>query len=77
MVKVNDRPRPETDAPVHYIDFILKARSVGLTLAEMKRVVMLAQDGTNPCPEIVHCRAERKTAPRSCVDDAGWGTLRI
>jgi DNA-binding transcriptional MerR regulator len=38
---------------VHYIDFILKARSVGLTLAEMKRVVMLAHDGTNPCPEIV------------------------
>ena len=34
---------------IHYIDFILKARSVGLTLAEMKRVVMLAQDGTNPC----------------------------
>jgi DNA-binding transcriptional MerR regulator len=38
---------------VHYIDFIMKARSVGLTLAEMKRVVMLAHDGTNPCPEIV------------------------
>jgi DNA-binding transcriptional MerR regulator len=38
---------------IHYIDFILKARSVGLTLAEMKRVVMLAHDGTNPCPEIV------------------------
>ena len=37
---------------IHYIDFILKARSVGLTLAEMKRVVILAQDGTNPCPEI-------------------------
>jgi DNA-binding transcriptional MerR regulator len=32
---------------IHYIDFILKARSVGLTLAEMKRVVMLAHDGTN------------------------------
>ena len=26
---------------------------MGLTLAEMKRVVMLAHDGTNPCPEIV------------------------
>ncbi len=38
---------------VDYIDFILKARSVGLTLAAMKRVVMLAQDGTNPCPEIL------------------------
>ena len=43
-----------TPEVIHYIDFILKARSVGLTLAEMKRVVMLAQDGTNPCPEIVH-----------------------
>ncbi len=38
---------------VHYIDFILKAKSVGLTLSEMKRVVKLAHDGKNPCPEVV------------------------
>jgi DNA-binding transcriptional MerR regulator len=38
---------------IHYIDFILKAKSVGLTLSEMKRVVELAHDGKNPCPEVV------------------------
>src|SRR5437660_7414906 len=38
---------------VDYIDFILKAKSVGLTLSEMKRVVKLAHDGKNPCPEVV------------------------
>jgi DNA-binding transcriptional MerR regulator len=38
---------------VHYIDFILKAKSVGLTLSEMKQAVELAHKGHNPCPEVV------------------------
>ena len=38
---------------IHYIDFILKAKSVGLTLSEMKRVIKLAHDGENPCPEVM------------------------
>ena len=37
----------------HYIDFILKAKSVCLTLSEMKRVIELAHHGKNPCPEVV------------------------
>jgi len=38
---------------IHYVEFILKAKSVGLTLSEMKRVVELARQGGNPCPEVV------------------------
>jgi hypothetical protein len=56
---------------IHYIDFILKARSVGLTLAEMKRVVMLAQDGTNACLEIVQAARLDRSA-----SDSGRG-LRL
>jgi MerR family transcriptional regulator, copper efflux regulator len=33
---------------IQYIEFILKAKSVGLTLAEMKQVVKLARAGKNP-----------------------------
>lgn len=38
---------------IHYIEFILKAKSVGLTLAEMKRVIEIAHDGGNPCPVLM------------------------
>lgn len=38
---------------MRYIDFILKAKTVGLTLSEMKRVIELARDGGNPCPEVM------------------------
>jgi MerR family copper efflux transcriptional regulator len=37
----------------HYVEFILKAKSVGLTLSEMKRVLDFARQGKNPCPEVV------------------------
>jgi hypothetical protein len=40
---------------------------VGLTLAEMKRVVRLAHDGTNPCPEIV-----QKRPFRGVIDGVEW-----
>jgi DNA-binding transcriptional MerR regulator len=40
-------------AVMRYIDFILKAKTVGLTLSEMKRVIELANDGGNPCPEVM------------------------
>lgn len=36
-----------------YIDFILKAKTVGLTLSEMKRAIDLAERGENPCPEVM------------------------
>jgi MerR family transcriptional regulator, copper efflux regulator len=36
-----------------YIEFILKAKSVGLTLSEMKQVLDFARQGKNPCPEVV------------------------
>ena len=38
---------------VQYVDFILKAKTVGLTLSEMKHVVELAHKGKNPCPEVI------------------------
>ncbi len=38
---------------MRYIDFILKAKTVGLTLSEMKRAIELAANGENPCPEVM------------------------
>ena len=38
---------------MRYIDFILKAKTVGLTLSEMRRVIEVAHDGANPCPEVM------------------------
>ena len=37
----------------HHIAFIQKAKTVGLTLKEMRRLVELARKGKNPCPEVV------------------------
>jgi MerR family copper efflux transcriptional regulator len=34
-----------------YIEFIRKAKSVGLTLSEMKRVIEFARQGKSPCPD--------------------------
>ena len=47
---------------MRYIDFILKAKTVGLTLAEMKRVIELAHDGGNPCPEVLQWLEEKDKA---------------
>lgn len=38
---------------MRYIDFIRKAKTVGLTLSEMRRVIEVAHDGANPCPEMM------------------------
>ena len=38
---------------VHYINFIQKSKTVGLTLREARRVLELARKGKNPCPEVV------------------------
>lgn len=38
---------------MRYIDFILRAKTVGLTLSEMKRAIELAEHGENPCPEVM------------------------
>ncbi len=46
----------------HYIEFILKAKSVGLTLSEMKRVIEFARQGKNPCPEVVKWIDEKDRA---------------
>ena len=46
----------------HYIDFILKAKTVGLTLSEMKRVIEFARQGKNPCPEVVQWIDEKDRA---------------
>jgi MerR family transcriptional regulator, copper efflux regulator len=46
----------------HYIEFILKAKSVGLTLSEMKRVIEFARQGKNPCPEVVQWIDEKDRA---------------
>ena len=36
----------------HRIAFIPKAKTVGLTLKEMRRLLELARKGKNPCPEV-------------------------
>jgi DNA-binding transcriptional MerR regulator len=35
----------------HYVDFIQKAKTVGLTLKEAKQLLELARRGKNPCPQ--------------------------
>lgn len=47
---------------IHYTDFILKAKSVGLTLSEMKRVIVLSHNGRNPCPQVVKWIEEKDRA---------------
>jgi DNA-binding transcriptional MerR regulator len=40
-----------------YIEFIQKAKTVGLTLKEAKRLMELARKGKNPCPQVRNCGA--------------------
>jgi MerR family transcriptional regulator, copper efflux regulator len=47
---------------IRYIDFILKAKTVGLTLSEMKRAIQLAHEGENPCPEVMRWLDDRDKA---------------
>jgi MerR family transcriptional regulator, copper efflux regulator len=51
-----------------YIDFILKAKTVGLTLSEMKKVIELAGDGGNPCPEVMRWLDEKDRALERQID---------
>lgn len=44
---------------MRYIDFILKAKTVGLTLSEMKRIIELTRHGENPCPEVMQWLDEK------------------
>jgi DNA-binding transcriptional MerR regulator len=41
---------PET---IHYVEFIQKSKGIGLTLAQMKRVLELSRNGRSPCPEVL------------------------
>jgi DNA-binding transcriptional MerR regulator len=42
-----------------YVAFVQKCKYIGLTLAEMRRLLELAESGRNPCPEVVRW-AEKK-----------------
>ncbi len=44
---------------VHYVEFIQKAKSIGLTLAEISTVLELARRGRNPCPEVARWTQEK------------------
>ena len=46
----------------HHITFIQKAKTVGLTLGEMRRLLELARKGKNPCPEVVQWTDTRAAA---------------
>lgn len=46
----------------HYVDFIQKSKTVGLTLKETKRVLDLARKGKNPCPQVVEWVDEKVMA---------------
>jgi DNA-binding transcriptional MerR regulator len=46
---------------VPHIEFIQKAKSIGLSLADIAKVLQLARDGHNPCPDVVQW-AEQKAA---------------
>lgn len=37
---------------LQYVEFIRKAKGIGLTLAEIRTVLALSQAGRNPCPEV-------------------------
>ncbi len=45
-----------------YVEFILKAKSVGLTLSEMKRLLEFVRQGKNPCPAVVQWIDEKDRA---------------
>ena len=36
-----------------YVEFIQKSKSVGLSLSEIAKVLRVARNGGNPCPEVV------------------------
>ena len=46
----------------HYIDFIQRAKTVGLTLKETKRLLELAHKGHNPCPQVMKWIDEKAVA---------------
>lgn len=42
-----------TPEAARHVHFILKCKSVGLTLREMKQLLEMARDGRNPCPAVM------------------------
>jgi MerR family transcriptional regulator, copper efflux regulator len=51
-----------TPGALRYVEFVRKAKSVGLTLAEMKRVLELSRQGKNPCPDVLQWIDEKDKA---------------
>ena len=51
----------------HYIDFVQKAKTVGLTLKETKRLLELARRGKNPCPHVVKWADEKAIAVKQQI----------
>lgn len=47
---------------LQYVDFIRKAKDVGLTLAEIRTVLALSQAGRNPCPEVTRWVVQKTKA---------------
>ena len=58
------------DAQVtHQIEFIQKAKTVGLTLKETKRLLELARKGKNPCPEVVRWADDKAAAVERQIEE--------
>ena len=53
----------------HYIDFVQKSKTVGLTLKETKRLLELARKGKNPCPQVVNW-VDKKCGGRAADSDS-------
>ena len=50
----------------HYIDFIQRAKTVGLTLKELK-LLELARKGKNPCPQVMRWIEEKAVAVKQQI----------
>lgn len=47
---------------LQYVEFIRKAKGIGLTLAEIKTVLALSRAGRNPCPEVTRWVVQKTQA---------------
>lgn len=45
-----------------YVEFIQKAKSIGLTLSEIRTVLALSRAGRNPCPEVMRWVVQKSDA---------------
>lgn len=53
---------------VKYVEFIQKAKSIGLTLAEIAKVLELARRGGNPCPEVARWVGQKAESLRKQIE---------